>query len=111
MAPRAFRPCSTAMVVAAALCALAFAAVPTAAAPTAVFVYSAQNSALGRILVSASGRTLYHSTGEPKNVVRCTGACAADWTPLLVPAGARPIAGRGVQASLLGTVKRPEGTR
>jgi predicted lipoprotein with Yx(FWY)xxD motif len=80
------------------------------ASPQLVAVNSTENRTLGNILVSASGRTLYHISAEPKNVVRCTGACAADWPPLLIAAGTKPVAGPGVRASLLGTVKRPDGT-
>jgi predicted lipoprotein with Yx(FWY)xxD motif len=72
-------------------------------------VHSAQNSALGKILVTASGRTLYHDSAEKKNVVKCLGSCASQWPPLLVAAGAKPVPGPGVSASLLGTVKRPDG--
>ena len=96
----------------------AFATVTTFAVVTAVagaapvsltVVHSAQNVALGKILVSASGRTLYHDSAEKKNVVKCLGSCATQWPPLLVPAGAKPVPGPGITASLLGTVKRPDG--
>jgi predicted lipoprotein with Yx(FWY)xxD motif len=83
------------------------AAVATAAL---VSVHSTQNSALGvKILVSASGRTLYHPSSDKKTVVKCIGPCAKEWPPLLVAAGAKAIAGPGVTASSLGTVKRPDG--
>jgi predicted lipoprotein with Yx(FWY)xxD motif len=98
-----------AWVVAAAAAVLALGAAQAIAARSAVVVLSATNASLGKILVSADGRTLYHTSGEPKNVVRCTGACASDWSPLVVSAGAKPVAGAGVRASLLGTVKRPDG--
>jgi len=81
----------------------------TAANAALVSVHSTQNSALGKILVSASGRTLYHNAFEKKNVIKCTGACATEWPPLLISAGAKPVAGTGVTASLLGTVKRSNG--
>jgi predicted lipoprotein with Yx(FWY)xxD motif len=84
-------------------------AVASAATTSLTVVHSAQNSALGKILVSASGRTLYHDSSERKNVVKCTRACAVTWPPLLVAGGAKPVAGPGVTASLLGTVKRPDG--
>jgi len=74
-----------------------------------VTVKSTQNSSLGSILVSSTGHTLYHFQSEPKNVVKCTGACATQWPPLLIGAGVTPIAAPGVTASLLGTVKRPDG--
>src|SRR5262249_51520707 len=81
------------------------------ATPSALtVVHSAQNSSLGgKILVTASGRTLYHDSSEKKNVVKCLGACATQWPPLVIAAGAKPVPGPGVTASLLGTVKRPDG--
>jgi predicted lipoprotein with Yx(FWY)xxD motif len=72
-------------------------------------VTSTKNSVLGTILVTAQGRTLYHDASEPRNVVRCTGSCAALWLPLVVTAAAKPIAGPGISSSLLGTIKRPDG--
>jgi predicted lipoprotein with Yx(FWY)xxD motif len=79
------------------------------AAPRTISVASAKNASLGKILVTAGGRTLYHVTAEPKNVVKCTGTCAQDWPPLLVAAGVKPVAGPGVRPSLLGTLRRPDG--
>src|SRR6266567_5891301 len=78
-----------------------------AALPTTV--KSTNVSALGKILVSASGRTLYHNSFEQKSVIKCTAACARQWPPLVIAAGAKPVAGPGVSASLLGTVKRSDG--
>jgi predicted lipoprotein with Yx(FWY)xxD motif len=86
------------------------AAAVAGATPSALtVVHSAQNSALGKILVTAGGRTLYHDSAEKKNVVKCLGSCATQWPPLLIAAGAKPVPGPGVTASLLGTVKRPDG--
>ena len=39
----------------------------------------------------------------------CSGQCAVNWPPLLVPAGAKVQAGSGVTAAL-GTIQRPDGT-
>lgn len=81
-----------------------------AAAASAPTVLAAHSDALGTILVSASGRTLYHDSAEKAGAIACTGSCAAVWPPLLLAKGAKPVAGAGVKASLLGTVKRPGGT-
>ena len=63
--------------------AFAVAAAVAGAAPVSLtVVHSAQNSALGKILVSASGRTLYHDASERKNVVKCLDSCASQWPPL-----------------------------
>ena len=67
------------------------------------------NATLGKLLASAAGRTLYHSPAEKANTVKCTGTCAVAWPPLLIAAGAKPVGGPGTTASLLGTVKRPDG--
>jgi len=82
--------------------------IAAAVAPAAIVtVTSKQNSSLGKILVTSSGKTLYHYSGDGKNKVKCTGACSALWPPLV--ASGKPSAGPGVSASLLGTVKRPDG--
>jgi predicted lipoprotein with Yx(FWY)xxD motif len=74
-------------------------------------VFRSQNSALGEIIVSAGGRTLYHDSFEQRNRIGCTGSCAVKWPPLVISGYAKPIAGPGVTASLLGTVRRPDGRR
>jgi predicted lipoprotein with Yx(FWY)xxD motif len=69
----------------------------------------AHNSKFGSILVSSSGLTLYHMTAEKRGAIKCTGACAKFWPPLLLGAGAKPKAGTGVSGAKLGTIKRPDG--
>jgi predicted lipoprotein with Yx(FWY)xxD motif len=75
----------------------------------AATVVSTGNSVLGEILVGGGGRTLYHTSSEPRNRIECAGLCAVRWPPLVISPHARPIAGPGVAASLLGTVRRPDG--
>jgi predicted lipoprotein with Yx(FWY)xxD motif len=58
----------------------------------------------GSTLVDGKGHTLYTYAGG----VRCTGACAKLWPPLL--AAGKPVARDGVAASKLGVVKRANGT-
>src|SRR5258707_15763398 len=53
-------------------------------------VKTADNADLGSVLVSATGRTLYHFTPHTRTKVKCTAACMAQWPPLLVSAGAKP---------------------
>jgi predicted lipoprotein with Yx(FWY)xxD motif len=72
-------------------------------------VKSANNASLGTILVAATGRTLYHYADDHGTVVKCNGSCAAQWPPLLIAANAKPVAGPGIKAAKLGTVKRPDG--
>lgn len=81
------------------------AAMPAGGAGTAA-VQTVRNAALGPILVSAGGRTLY---AERRGAPQCTAACARRWPPLVVSARAKPGAGPGVAASLLGTLLRRDG--
>ena len=62
---------------------------------------------LGRILVNGKGVTLYLFEKDTKNKSNCSGACAANWPPLM--AKGRLVARRGVKKSHLGSIKRPGG--
>jgi predicted lipoprotein with Yx(FWY)xxD motif len=68
----------------------------------------AAKNALGTILVDSQGRTLYLFKADSGTTSACTGACASAWPPLQVQG--TPTAGSGLQASLLGTSKRSDGT-
>ena len=72
-------------------------------------VKTASVESLGKVIVTSTGRTLYHYTDESKGKVHCTGACAKLWPPLVVKATAKPVAGPGITASKLGVLKRPDG--
>jgi predicted lipoprotein with Yx(FWY)xxD motif len=81
-----------------------------AAPSTAVTVKVSPSSALGtKLLVDAKGLSLYHFVPETKGTIKCTGACASSWPPLTVAAGVKPVAGPGLSAGKLGTIKRPDG--
>ena len=62
---------------------------------------------LGRILVDNKGITLYDFPPDRGKTSVCYGACAALWPPLLTHG--KPVAGKGVRASLLGTTRRKDG--
>jgi predicted lipoprotein with Yx(FWY)xxD motif len=64
-------------------------------------------SRLGSILVDSKGITLYDFVPDKGGKSSCYGACAALWPPLITKG--KPVAGRGVRASLLGTTKRKDG--
>lgn len=66
-----------------------------------------ENSSLGQILVDGSGRTLYLFEADMTASSSCYNACVGVW-PAAVTAGS-PVAGQGVNASLLGTTKRKDG--
>jgi len=79
---------------------------PSVSGPATVAVGT--NPQLGKILVDGSGKTLYLFAKDSGTTSSCYGTCATYWPPLLT-AGA-PKAGPGVNASLLGTTKRTDGT-
>lgn len=62
------------------------------------------SSKYGKILADKGGRTLYLLTANGSTSLACTGTCAAVWPPLLTVG--KPRAGAGVEAKMLGTVKR-----
>ena len=66
------------------------------------------NTHLGRILVDSSGRTLYLFTKDSTTKSACSGMCATFWPPLQT--GGKPAADPVASASLLGTIKRSDGT-
>ena len=97
---------------AAVLATLASALAPTAAsqaAPAKGPLVSTASTSLGRILVDARGHTLYLFGKDRNGKSACSGACAKAWPPLI--ATAKPRAGAGAKASLLGTIKRADGRR
>jgi predicted lipoprotein with Yx(FWY)xxD motif len=72
-------------------------------------IVALRNTPLGKVLVDARGRTLYLFDKDTRGRSACYGACTAYWPPLL--STAKPRAGRGVRASLLGISKRADGKR
>ena len=81
------------------------AAVPVTGAAT---VNLEQNDELGSFLVDDKGMTLYLFTKDTPNTTVCYEKCAVAWPPLLTTGD--PVAGEGVDASLLGTTERTDGT-
>jgi predicted lipoprotein with Yx(FWY)xxD motif len=77
-------------------------------APSGAATVSVASTGLGTILVDGSGRTLYLFQKDQPNRSACAGACAAAW-PVDQSSGA-PKAGSGVTASMLGTIKRSDGS-
>ena len=89
------------IVVAAAVAGIAAAA---QAAPKAVARVTAGSSEYGMTLFGPSGKVVYVFGADHGSTSRCYGVCAKAWPPLLTSAGA------GVEAKLLGTTKRTDGT-
>ena len=109
---RAVEPRAALIAAAAAVALLAALAVvlvrpATSHAAPAKGTISTASTSLGRILVNASGRTLYLFGKDKSGKSACSGQCATFWPPLI--ASGKPVAGAGIKASLLGTTKRADG--
>jgi predicted lipoprotein with Yx(FWY)xxD motif len=64
-------------------------------------------SRYGRILFNGRGRALYLFTADTRKTSNCSGDCATAWPPYIVKA--KPAAGAGVKARLIGTTRRSDG--
>jgi len=62
---------------------------------------------LGPILVNSRAHTIYLFAKDQKGKSACSASCAKFWPPLLTKA--KPTAGTGVKAALLGTTRRSGG--
>jgi predicted lipoprotein with Yx(FWY)xxD motif len=80
----------------------------TTAKPGATATVGAKDTKLGTVLVDGRGRTLYLFEKDKSGASACTGACASIWPPLTT--GAKSVAGKGLQAAKLGSIKRSDGT-
>jgi predicted lipoprotein with Yx(FWY)xxD motif len=67
-----------------------------------------EDSDLGQIVVDAEGRTLYVFLVDEGTESTCYDDCEASWPPLTVEGD--PAAGEGIDASLLGTTEREDGS-
>jgi predicted lipoprotein with Yx(FWY)xxD motif len=83
-------------------------AAPSEDAVTGATVALAESS-LGQILVDGEGRTLYGFTVDTEGVSACYDDCEQAWPPLL--ASGEVTAGAGIDASLITTVERTDGTK
>jgi predicted lipoprotein with Yx(FWY)xxD motif len=83
------------------------AGVPVTGAAT---VNVAEVGTFGQALVDGEGRSLYLFTNDTQNsgTSACTADCLVEWPPLLTDGN--PVAGTGVDATLLGTITRDDGT-
>jgi len=84
---------------------LAAVAPATDAAPRATVVK--HRSTFGEILFDGRGYVLYAFTRDPRGKSVCRAACARAWPPYVVKA--KPKAGRGIAARLIGTTRRADG--
>jgi predicted lipoprotein with Yx(FWY)xxD motif len=59
----------------------------------------------GDLLTATGGKTLYYNTVDTARVIKCVGACAKAWPPLI----GTPRPGAGIDARDLSTTIRPDG--
>jgi predicted lipoprotein with Yx(FWY)xxD motif len=69
---------------------------------------TAHSSKYGRVLFTGQNRSIYLFARDHGKST-CYGACAKAWPPVLTKG--KPVAGAGVKASLLGTVRRKDGSK
>ena len=67
-----------------------------------------QTTTLSKFLVDGAGRTLYMFTKDTKDTSNCYTKCEQSWAPLLTVD--KPTLGDGVDASLLGSATRKDGS-
>ena len=84
----------------------------TSGLPPFYAVQTGSVKGLGTIVVDGNGITLYmFAPDKQSGSSTCYGACANGWPPLLLPKGTTtPVAGKGIDKSLLGTTTRSGGT-
>ena len=86
-------------------------AAPTSAAAAgsgSATIKLAQIQGFGLFLTDDAGRTLYAFDKDSKDTTACTGNCLQNWPPYIVQG--TPQAGDRINASLISTFARPEGT-
>jgi predicted lipoprotein with Yx(FWY)xxD motif len=86
---------------------------PAAGAAAAYTVSAAAVPGVGTVLVNGSGMTFYLLTSEKGGTLTCTddNGCTKVWPDTELPSGVTaPVAGSGIDASRLSTVKGPSGS-
>ena len=78
------------------------------AGATRAATLTAHSSRYGRILFDGRGRVLYLFARDRGGRSSCSGACAKAWPPFLTKGAPRNLS--GVNAKLLGTTRRSNGT-
>jgi len=67
-----------------------------------------RNSPFGKMLFNSRRQAIYIFQNDGKGKTVCYGECAEAWPPVLTRG--KPVAGKGVEADLLGTIERRDGT-
>lgn len=66
------------------------------------------NPILGSYLVGQGGQAVYVYANDKPDTSTCTGACAANWIPVITLG--KPILGNGVDSTQVGTIKLADGS-
>ena len=90
------------------LASLAVATAGAAAGSSSHAILTARSSRYGKILFDGRGRVLYLFARDRRGRSSCSGACAKAWPPFLTKGAPKALA--GVNAKLLATTKRADGT-
>ena len=96
------------IVVAVAVVAAAAFAAGASARPSGAMQLSVGGSDYGNVLFGPGGRVVYMFAPDRTSKSTCYGTCARFWHPLLTKG--KPVAGPGVEATLLGTTTRKDGS-
>jgi predicted lipoprotein with Yx(FWY)xxD motif len=67
-----------------------------------------RSSKYGKAIFDANENVLYVFAADRGSTSHCYGSCAAAWPPMLTKGA--PVAGPGLNANLLGTTKRSDGS-
>jgi predicted lipoprotein with Yx(FWY)xxD motif len=98
VAPTAMPPATAVMA--------ATAAPTTAPAPVKLTLNVGKSDLLGSFLVDSNGRSLYIFVPDTNNTSTCYDKCAQAWPPMI----GSGVAGDGVDASMIGSTTRKDGT-
>jgi predicted lipoprotein with Yx(FWY)xxD motif len=107
--PRPITPLLPALVLLTALVALI--ATPAQARAHAPAAAALVKAAPARILVTATGMTLYTFAPDKPDKSTCYATCAKYWPPLLVPKGDHPAARMGGVPGTFAATRRTDGTQ
>ena len=81
----------------------------TASAAAKGTTITARDSRFGTMLWGPNRQAIYIFQRDGRNRTRCYGTCAKAWPPVYTKG--RPVAGRGIRRSLLGSIRRRDGRR
>ena len=84
-------------------------AAPAPSSAAAAKLAAADVGSFGKIVVDGNGRTVYVFDKDAEGKSNCEGDCLAKWPAVVAGTGTPQV--DGVEASLVGTITRPDGTK